>query len=270
MHTHIDHTGKERFLGNNIPLAGTRSKRWMVYGDTPSAPMVARSQYPALISGMGPWDFHPCLPYVHDQDGVGQCNADATAAAAEFIRECQGLPSIKLSAADLYARINGGGDNGSLLEDAMAEMTGRGIGTAETCGLLWRHDMRFASEAERARFRVLECWLCPTFDHCMSAVLSGFALISGVMWFDNFKPDGDGWLPARGSGGGGGHAVFGYKPVMRHGEFGIAHQNSWTPGWGVGGRCVFPERMYSVGDIGGWWAVRQMVTEAGDLPLLRG
>lgn len=272
MHIHIDHAGTPRYLGNNVPIADahlTMATRNKVYGDHPSAPMVPRSQYANLISTMGDWNVHPCLPYVHDQDGVGQCNCDATAAAVEFIRACQGLDFVKLSAGDLYGRINGGADNGSLLEDATAEMTARGIGTAATCGVLWHRGMKQAPPAERARFRVLELWLCPTFDHCMSAALSDFALISGVMWYDNFKPDGDGWLPNRGAGNAGGHAVFGYKPVMRHGEFGIAHQNSWTDKWGVGGRCVFPERMYSVGSIGGWWAIRQVVTEDGGLPPLR-
>lgn len=257
--------GVERFLGNNdAPV----SYSWPVYGDAPTAPMIARSQWPELISQLDPGLDHPCLPYVHDQNGRGQCNANATAALIEYIRACMGLPFVQLSAADLYHRINGGGDNGSLLEDGLRECLQNGIGTAATCGTIWQPGMKLASREERARFRGLEAYICPTFDHVMSAALMGFGVVSGVMWYDNYKPDGDGWLPTRGVGRGGGHAVFGYKPAMRHGKFGIGHQNSWTPSWGVQGRGIFPEEMYR-GPVGGWWALRQVVAEEMDLPAPR-
>jgi hypothetical protein len=113
---------------------------------------------------------------------------------------------------------------------------------------------------------VLEAYLCPTFDHCFSAVLEGFDLVSGIWWYDSYaRSDADGWLPAPG-GRKGGHAVHGYRPTYRGNEYGIAHKNSWTPRFGVNGRCVFPERCYQAHDIGGWWAVRSIVDEGGIVP----
>ena len=260
---HVDDHGRAWKLANLKPAPGLM-RRWRTYGDTPDTPLVPRSQWGDLIAAMDDgWD-HPNLPYVHDQDGVGQCNCDATAALAEFMRSMQGLEFVKLSAADLYDRINGGGDNGSMLEDAMHEMLVRGIGTAATSGLIWHRGMHNAPDSERAKFEAFEVFICPTFDHVMSATIKGDGIVSGVDWYDNYKPDGDGWLPTRGSGGGGGHAVLGYKPAVRNGKFGIRHQNSWTPEWGVGGRCIFPEEMYR-GQVGGWWALRQMVGD-GDTP----
>jgi len=260
----IDGTGYERFFGN-IPQAHDLLTRFPVYGDVPQARMIARPEWPALIEAQGNDFESPFLPYVHDQDGVGQCNADATVTCAEYCRAIQGLPFIGLSAADLYDRINGGSDRGSLLEDAIAEMMARGVGTVATSGTIWKQGMKRASADERKRFQLLEAYVCPTFDHCMSAVLSGFALNSGIFWYDNYEPDGDGWLPVRRQGNFGGHSVFGYKGRMRAGKFGIAHQNSWGERWGVNGRCVFPEESYK-GDVGGWFAVRLMTDEGGVIP----
>jgi hypothetical protein len=263
----IDHTGQERALGNQIATPGLL-QAWPVYGDAAETPMVARRLWPALIAEAGAGPDHPALPPVHDQQQIGQCNAEAVTAAAEFTRAVQGLPYVRLSAGDLYGRINGGVDRGSLLEQGMAEAMRRGVGTAQTCGTLWRPDMRQAGDDERAGYRVLEAWQCPTFDHLLSAALSGFAIISGVLWYENYGLDGDGWLYRRGSGRVGGHALMSYRPAMRHGQYGLWTLQSWGEGWGLRGRFVLPEVAYGQ-EIGGW-AVREVTMEAGYLPAIGG
>lgn len=180
----------------------------------------------------------------------------------------EGLPFVELSPADLYMRINGGSDNGSTLEDGIREAM-KGIGTSATTPKIWKRGTPAASPAERAKYRVTEVWLCPTFMHCLSATLCNFRLITGILWYDNFKPDGDGWLPVRGSGRPGGHAIKGYRGMMsKSGAFGIAHCNSWSENYGVKGRMIIPETLYGT-SIGGWWAIRQTVQEQGDLPNLK-
>jgi hypothetical protein len=163
--------------------------------------------------------------YVAEAIGVHNCNAAATASAIESTRMVRGLPHVELSAGDLYHRIAvGGRDNGSLLEDGIREAMANGVAsTAVVPYLDWTRDHGWVAVEDRKRFQVLEAFLCPTFDHCMSAVLMGFKLISGIRWWDNFTPDSEGWLPARGRGNYGGHAIFGYKGVERNGVFGIAH-----------------------------------------------
>lgn len=257
--------GSTRKLGNRIPDGGLKYK-WRVWGSKDDEEVIPRDKWDELLAQYSPGLDDPHLPYIHDQDGIGQCNADATVAAVEATRMVQGLPFEKLSAADLYGRINGGSDNGSLLEDALQEMTTKGVGTAATSGLLWNRHTKYATDSERARFRVLEWVLCPTFDHCFSAVLKGRKLISGILWYDNYEPDSDGWLPLRPRGRSGGHAVFGYKPVKRNGVYGIVHLNSWSAKWGHNGRCVFPEGCYE-GPVGGWWALRSVVDEGGVIPV---
>lgn len=263
--------GVERFLGNHVPAKAASGENWTVYGDTPQTPLVSRSQWEKLTLKFDHTKYeHQHLPYVHDQDGIGQCNADATTGAVEFTRSAMGLEFVALASGDLYNRINGGSDNGSLLEDATREMSARGVGSmASYGGPLWQRGRSCTTE-ERALYKVPELYLCPTFDHCYSAVLSGFAIISGVLWYDNFKTDGNGWLPLMGSGRFGGHAIFGYKPTMRmfgaRTVFAIWHQNSWTESFGVKGRMAMAESLYN-GPVGGWWAVRQATDEGGTLPV---
>ncbi len=266
----ITEDGEIRKLGNLTPhpTDTTRCRYvWTVYGTVPQAPLVPREQWNDLVpDDDGPSD--PNILYIHDQDGIGQCNCDATTGAAEDARDIAGLDKIELSAADLYDRINGGADNGSLLEDAIAEMMQRGVGTVATSGKLWHRGMTKASADERAKFKVLEAYLCPTFDHCFSAVLNGFRMISGIEWFNNFNVDSSGWLPV-GRGGGGGHAIKGRKPTRQGKRYGIWHDNSWG-GWGFNksGAFVIPETHYTRA-IGGWWAIRSMTDEGGSAPVLK-
>lgn len=262
----IDSTGHERFFGN-ILVEHSKLMKFPVYGDTPTAPMISRSEWGKIITEIGNDFYSPHLPPVHDQDGIGQCNADATTGMGEYQRSAQGLPYIELSAADLYDRINGGSDRGSLLEDALGEMMKNGVGTAATCGTLWKREMKRATAEERSRFKFLEVYLCPTFDHIMSALMSGFAVNSGILWYDNFNPDGDGFLPARGSGQPGGHSTMLYKPRMdKSGKFGAASLNSWSEGWGIKGCFATREEHYQSKQVGGWFAVRGIVDEGGIIP----
>jgi hypothetical protein len=188
----------------------------------------------------------------------------------ESTRAKQGLPVRKLSAGDLYRRICfRGRDSGSLLEDGIRVAMAEGLPTTDTCAYLdWKTD-HAASASERVQNRVLEAFLCPSFDHVMSAVLSGFDLISGIMWYDSYRPTAaTGWWLPKPGGGAGGHAVHGFKATRRGNEYGVWHKNSWTPSWGDNGCCVFPERSYA-GQVGGWWCVRSVTDEGGVVPAER-
>jgi hypothetical protein len=241
------------------------TKAFPVYGEVSNTPIVPRSKWKELIDRMGGGPESGYLSYVHNQNGYGMCNASATASAMESQRIKQGLPLVRLSAGDLYYRISGGRDNGSTLQDGIRSATKDGVARESLVPYLeWRRTTAEARE-DRKNFRVLEAFLCPTFDACMSAVLMGFDLISGIWWYDNYTPTSDGWLPApRGSRGG--HAVHGYKPTYKGDRFGIWHKNSWTPKWGLNGFCVFPEEVYVGGNTFGWWAVRSIVDEGGIIP----
>lgn len=268
----IDTPDGPRRLGNIIPDPDKVKYAFTPFGSVPQAKLIPRDLWPTLMANYsGPPTTN--LRSASDQNGVGQCNCEAAAAAIEFIRRRQGLDQIELSPADLYARINGGVDQGSLLEDALKEITTNGIGTVASCGSLWKtgYYKGPASATERAKYRALEVYDCPTFDHLFSAVMSGWVGVSGVLWYDNFTPGPDGWLPSP-SGRAGGHAVVAVQPAMRikngQPEYGIWHQNSWGVNWprqGANGLFVIPESAYK-GPVGGWYAVRGVVDEGGILP----
>lgn len=266
--------GVERILGNISTETDPNKllfKGAAVYGDTPEGKMFTFEEIKKSIAARDKelgWLEDPGVQYIHDQGPVGQCNCDATASAIEDCRAMEGLPFVELSPADLYMRINRGGDNGSTLEDGIREAM-VGIGTSASVPKIWKRGMRGAAPAERSKYRVTEVWLCPTFQHCASAAECNFRLITGILWYDNFRPDGDGWLPARGQGRPGGHAIKGYRAMLaKDGTLGIAHCNSWSTSYGVQGRMIIPQSLYGT-SIGGWWAVRQTVQEKGDMPDLK-
>lgn len=268
LHEVVLEDGSVRRLGNKSAQPSSDGKlkyKWSVYGTVPSAPMVPRSQWDSMIENDTD-PSHPNLSYVHDQNGIGQCNADATTGATEDAIIEAGLPPVQLSAADLYDRINGGSDDGSTLEDGIVEAMARGMGLMSTTGPHWRRGMKTCSADERAQNKVLFAFLCPTFDHCMSAVLNDFKLISGIPWYDNYSVDQDGWLPLRPRGNSGGHAIRGYKAARRRQSYGIWHKNSWGV-WGMLGGMVIPESAYyNNSGLGGWWAIRAVSDAGGSAP----
>lgn len=273
---YIDPDGIERPLGNIRPPAGL-AKAWMVFGDTPSTPMIARTEWKDRIDRMGgPTPDYRYLPEKRkNQSSIGMCNASATGSAMETTRAKNGLPPVLLSGGDLYHRIcYRGGDNGSLLEDGLAAMLADGIAPVSVVPYLdWRNNYPAAPEARKG-YRVLEAFLCPTFDHVMSASIQGLDLISGVAWFQNYIPGADGWLPY-GQRDVGGHAVHTYRPAYRLDgskiEYGTWNVQSWGDNYGpLQARFVMSEFAYTRGMVGGWWAIRVPVDEGGVVPPVAG
>lgn len=257
MTSFIDDIGHEWQLGNiDAPLAGL----WPMYGDAPArTPMIPRDKWQ-------PCSMEAYLPPCHNQQNVGMCNASATVAGMEACRNLQGLPHVALSGGHLYGRINGGRDRGSRLEHGLQAAMNEGVCTTATVPYLdWRSRPAKAKD-EALSYRVIEAWLCPTFDHLASALQCGFFVIEGLMWRDNFRIDGDGWLPLRGAGGEGGHALLGYGLAERGGVWGARTRNSWSAQWGANGNCVIPESLFG-SQIGGFWAIRAMVDEGGQVPV---
>ena len=223
--------------------------QWVEFGSTPSTPIIPRAQWkPVKLSAF--------LPGVYDQDGVGQCASSACCTTFEMAARMAGKPVPKLSAGDLYSRVNGGRDRGSLLEDNLDEAMRNGIATAAKVPYIWngRKANDAATVAERARYKVVEAYWCKDFDGMASAIQQGFAVETGLMWPGNAKVDSSGWL--RGSGSSGGHAlnVFGLAQAA-DGTWGVHCRNSWTESFGLGGNCIIPESMFK-GQIGGFFAVR--------------
>ena len=251
-----------RRMGNKVPTVKLKAG-WKEFGSEPKVPLIPRNEWK-------PVDLSAFLPDVKDQDGVGACNAFATVTAVEACRQQQGLPYRRLSPGYLYGNINGQRDDGSLLEDGLEWMTSKGTCLASTVPeLAWKRSQWPAKAAtEASDFVVLEAYVCPGFDAMASALQQGFFIVEGLAWYDNFTPDADGWLPARGRGNWGGHALAGYGLVKRGSTWGIATRNSWGETWGKKGDCVIPEPLFD-NKIGGFWAVRSVKQVDGAVGMAR-
>lgn len=254
----IDIAGRPRPLGC-LPRTAAPGSLWPLFDQRPGARLIPREQWQ-------PVDLSHLVPQILDQDGQGACNAFASVQALMVLRAQAGLEHVELSAGNLYGRINGGRDQGSMLADAIRALEVEGVCTAATVPqLAWRPATWPSTWREEARrFRVLEAWDCPSFDHLASAIQFGFAVNLGVLVGSNFETDSDGWVPDR-RGGGGGHAMCGVGLAKhpRSGRWGIKVANSWGEGWGQGGFGILPESYFASSPWTDGWAVRGAVDPSG-------
>ncbi len=241
---------------------GKPKLKWTKVGDPGGrVPLIPRANWK-------PVDLGAFLPPVYDQDGVGQCASSAACTIWEACRKQAGLTYVYASAGDLYSRVNGGYDGGSMLEDNMVVLANQGVAPSSRIPYVWdgrRHNDAGTVEARKPN-KVVEIYLCDDFDAVASAVQQGFFCEIGTWWYANFEPDRDGWLPKAGRGAQGGHALCVYG-LERHvdGTWGLKLRNSWSSGWGITGNCVIPENHLS-GQFSGYWAVRAVVQTPTDFP----
>lgn len=257
--TSITINARQYFLGR-LPRRAAVGGVFPVFG--------ARDQTTTLVPRQqwAPIDFHHLVPKILDQDGQGACNAFASVQALHVIRQQAGLPFVELSAGNLYGRINGGRDAGSVLADALQELQRNGVCKAATVPHLswrqrtWPDDWR----AEARRFRILEAYDCPTFDHIASALLAGFPVNVGILVGRNFAPDSDdGWVPDY-RGGGGGHALCAVGLARKANRWGVMVANSWGQDWGQAGFAIVPESYFSRTPFADAWAVCGVVDPTGE------
>lgn len=260
-------TGEAEFaraMGNLPPPENKTRAVFAKFGSAPNVPLIPRDQWKTVNLGA-------FLPPVYDQNGIGACNAFATCTVFEGCRAQAGLPYVKTSTGFLYGAINGGVDQGSFLEDALEWMQTVGTVKGTTVGPLdWRKGRGLkdnaAARSEAKSYKIVEAYECPTFAHMASALQQGFFINEGLMWYNNYTPGREGWLPAKGVGAAGGHALCGYGLAAYNGQWGILTRNSWSAQWGVGGNCIIPESCFD-SRVGGFWAVRAVVQSDDAVPI---
>lgn len=178
--------------------------------------------------------------WIGNQRNHGSCNGFAGAKALQRARVRRGLPRVNLSGAYLYSLINGGRDNGSMLDDGMAAIQSRGVATEET--VPWnkiypgQYD-RAKADAEAATNKAFECYAVRTRGALFSALASGFDCVVAVHADNGFmQVDADG--VAGGGNGPGNHAVGadGLFWSARRGRPVADGFNSWDVSYGVQGR----------------------------------
>ena len=178
--------------------------------------------------------------WIKDQNGIGACNGYAGASVLERAFYLRGNGRIKLSGDGLYAAINGGRDQGSMLDDGMDWIQKNGIPPED---LVPRHEWRknrIPAEAyeQGKRFLGFECYAADSEPELLTGLALGFVGVVATHVSGNYSSlNGEGI--SQGGNGPGNHAVGvdDAKYSTRSGQFLIDKFNSWSTRWGDMGRC---------------------------------
>jgi len=246
--------GKERVLGC-LPRTAEAGSIFPVFGSDGRIPVIPRSEWKACR-----WDHF--ILNVYDQKNTGMCNAFASIQAMHMLRQAAGYAHVELSAGNLYGRINGGRDAGSTLVDAIRELQTRGVCRAALVPHFDWQPYKWPPnwEDDARRYRVLEAWDCPTFEHIASAIQLGFGVNVGILIGPNFEPDRTGWVPDR-IGAAGGHAMCAVGLDRRGDTWGVMVVNSWGVDWGDEGFAIVPESYFRDTFWTDGWAIRVVTHE---------
>jgi hypothetical protein len=185
--------------------------------------------------------------WIKNQGQRGSCNAYAGCAALERARDLSGKKRVVLGPEYLYAQINGGRDQGSMLEDGRKELTTGGCPPKEYVkyeSYLEREQSPEAT-ANAGRFRIAESWAVQTEEELATALALGYIGVVAVhvtnAWM---KLDGDG--VAGGSRGPGNHAICVHNVRIKNGVYQFDSPGSWGLTYGDKGHCWTTwERHYS-------------------------
>jgi hypothetical protein len=222
-------------VGTGLQVPTSLATAFPLYEDV--GPMLSAAQIETIAKSgkaKGRTRFDPS--FIKNQRTHGSCQGFASAAAATRARISRGLERVDLSGAYAYSLVNGGRDNGSLLEDGMRACQA-GYATEATVG--WdaiypsRYDVAKA-KAEAARFKMTEVYAARTEQALFSGLALGFAAVVAVHADNGFmRLDGRG--VAGGGQGPGNHAV-GADGLWWDGELIADGFNSWDVTYGDDGR----------------------------------
>lgn len=174
--------------------------------------------------------------WIGNQGNLGSCNGYAGAKALEKARVLRGLSHVKLSGEYLYGRINGGRDQGSMLDDGMEELEKFGCATEATTERRKFYTPRTVPEAakqEAKRFRA-RCRRIDTEIQFASALIRDWVIVNAVHVGGGYQRlDKDGVRGA--SLGDGNHATHCVDLRIRSDEFQFDEAGSWDLANGDGG-----------------------------------
>lgn len=174
---------------------------------------------------------------IKNQGNRGACNGFAGATADEEARELRGLPFVALSGEGLYAQINGGRDQGSMLDDGMKALMETGVPPESMVPHEEYRWSRVSAEAKAAcsRFRAFECYGVDTEDELVDGLASDFVGVVAVHASNAWSNlDSDGRCGT--SNGMGNHAVAVDGLRWFDDEWNFDMPNSWDTRWGKNGR----------------------------------
>lgn len=176
--------------------------------------------------------------WICNQQQFGSCNGWASAKALEATRERKGLPRVKLSGSSVYARVNGGRDNGSIPEEAVAAMQKFGAVPEGPSRVneIFMSQYTAADWEEAARYKAGECYITRDRQAFLTGIALGFDAVVAVHAGNRYmRVDGDGVAGA--DVGGGNHAVRIDGAKVLGDRILLDSPGSWDVTYGTRGRC---------------------------------
>lgn len=235
----IDRSGHVRRLGSLAPPEGFVSSFRTFEAEMP---LYDDDEIRTIITDPGRVPLRRVFPsyWITDQKSHGSCNGFAGAAALSKARWLRGIrDKMILSGAFLYSLINGGRDNGSMLEDGLREVQKTGICPASLVGwdAIYPKQQPANARSEAAKHKGMKCYAVQTKQGFRSALAAGFPVIVAVQAGGNFQR-----LNAQGiagvDSGGGNHAIHSYDIEIIGGKEYYLTDNSWGTSYGQSGRCL--------------------------------
>lgn len=235
--TIIDAAGIERKLGAIEPPPGLQSA-FTLFEDW--VPLLTDDQIRDIFAN-GPKTGRDVFDesWICNQRQFGSCNGWASAKALEAALYRKGIrPRVPLSGSSVYARVNGGRDNGSVPEHAMVAMQTYGAvpeGPSRVDEIFMRHysedDWRTA-----LRYRAGECYTTRSRQAFLSGIALGFDGVVAVHAGNRFmRVDSDGVAGA--DSGRGNHAVRVDGGRVLGNRILLDSPGSWDVTYGVRGRA---------------------------------
>lgn len=178
--------------------------------------------------------------WIMDQGQYGSCNGWAGASALSRARVRRGLKRVNLSGAYLYSLINGGRDNGSMLDDGMRTLQSRGCATLDSVKSNQIYPSKYdrkKADREAAKHKAFECYQITSREGLWTALALGFDVVVAVHAgnaFSNIDRNGIAGV----NNGNGNHAVMADGLLYAGGEIVADGANSWGTRWGDVGRML--------------------------------
>lgn len=175
----------EQFDGNYCGLNVPEVRESGLVRYATAMPMLDRQQIAEIIADPGRMPARRRFAgatWIKNQGSRGSCQGYASAKALERARVLAGMSHVPLSGEYLYARCNGGQDNGSTLAAGMREIQGHGVAPESMVRwqtYLW-NQMPQEARAAAPRFKADECYAVDTPDELASGLALGFVGVVAV------------------------------------------------------------------------------------------
>lgn len=236
-----DKSGELRRLGSLVLPAGFVSAL-PPYEEAPNAPLWTDAEIRKVISDPNrrkPEKLFDSSTWIKNQRSHGSCNGYAAAGAYTRARYLSGFKDDWFaSGAWIYSLINGGRDQGSMLDDGMR--VGRDVGFCSDLIVTW--DMIYpsrqpvaAAKADAKHHKSLKAYQAKTLQGWRSGLAAGYVGVAAIHAGNNYMRFRNGIAGV--DNGPGNHAVCVCDLRLQNGTEVYLQEGSWgVEGWGDGGR----------------------------------